>query len=234
MSQASIRLCFAGLALVLAGALDAAAAEEVIQRFASDITLARDGTLTVVETIRVRAEGDQIKRGIYRDFPLTFEDAEGMVHEVGFNLIDVTRDGHPTPHFSRSQGDSIRIYAGEGDVFLDAGAYTYVFTYETDRQLRWFDDKPELNWNVTGNDWAFPIEGAFARVTLPDGAAPVKWTAYTGPYGARGEDFTGTVGADGSLSVQATRTLRPGEGLTIVVEIPADAVEAPGGTENAR
>jgi hypothetical protein len=62
----------------------------------------------------------------------------------------------------------------------------------------------------------------------------VKWTAYTGPYGARGEDFTGTVGADGSLSVQATRTLRPGEGLTIVVEIPADAVEAPGGTENAR
>jgi uncharacterized membrane protein YgcG len=211
-----------------------AAAEEVIERFASDVSVARDGVLTVAETIRVRAEGDQIKRGIYRDFPLTFEDADGVVREVGFKLIDVTRDGRPEPHFTQHQGESIRIYAGKEDVFLEPGTYTYVITYETDRQIRWFDGKPELYWNVTGNGWAFPIQGAFAQVTLPDGAAPVKWTAYTGPYGARGEDFSGAVGSDGVLSVQTTRPLAPREGLTIVVEIPAAAVEQPSGVTRAR
>ena len=87
----------------------------------------------------------------------------------------------PEPHFTQSQGESIRIYAGDKDVFLDPGTYTYVFTYETDRQIRWFDGGAELYWNVTGNAWAFPIESAVARVTLPDGVAPVRWTAYTGP-----------------------------------------------------
>lgn len=209
-----------------------ASAEEVIERYASEVTVAREGTLSVTETIRVIAEGDQIKRGIYRDFPLTFEDDSGTVREVGFELIGVTRDGRPEPHFTQRQGESIRIYAGEEDIFLERGPHTYTFTYETDRQLRWFNGAPELYWNVTGNAWAFPIESATVRVTLPDGALPVRWTAYTGPFGARGGDFTGAVG-EGGLAVQTTRTLAPGEGFTIVVEIPDGVVEPPSGLDRA-
>ncbi len=220
------------LALVFAAA--PAAAEEVIEQYRSDITVARDGTLHVAETIKVRAEGDQIKRGIYRDFPLTFEDADGKVHEVGFKLLSVTRDGKPEPHFTQSEGEYIRIYAGEESVFLERGSsYTYVFTYETDRQIRWFEDHAELYWNVTGNAWAFPIASALVRVTLPDKAAPARWTAYTGLYGARGTDWRGAV-TDGVLAVETTRTLRPGEGFTIVEEIPAGVVEPPSDLDNAR
>ncbi len=211
-----------------------AAAEETIESFRSDITVARDGTLHVAETIKVRAEGDQIKRGIYRDFPLTFEDADGKVHEVGFKLLSVTRDGKPEPHFTQSQGEYIRIYAGEESVFLERGrSYTYVFTYETDRQIRWFQDHAELYWNVTGNAWSFPIASALVRVTLPDKAAPVRWIAYTGLYGARGTDWRGAV-TDGVLAVETTRTLGPGEGFTIAEEIPAGVVEPPSDLDNAR
>ena len=96
-----------------------AAAEEAIERFASDVRVAADGTLHVVETIRVRAEGDRIRRGIFRDFPLTFEDAEGRVREVGFRLAGITRDGRPEPHFTERHGEYLRIYAGEEDVLLD-------------------------------------------------------------------------------------------------------------------
>ena len=111
----------------------------------------------VVETIRVRAEGNRIRRGIYRDVSTTFEDAERRVHRVGFDLLSLTRDGRPEPYHTSATAITCASIAGDEDIFLDTGAYTYVLTYETDRQIRWFDDKPELFWNVTGNDWDFPI-----------------------------------------------------------------------------
>jgi uncharacterized membrane protein YgcG len=205
-----------------------AAAQEVIHRFDSVVRVAKDGTLSVTETIRVRAEGRDIKRGIYRDFPLTFQDASGRIREVTFTLTGVTRDGRPEPHFSRYQGGTVRIYAGQQDVLLQRGDYTYVFTYETGRQIRWFDGKPELNWNVTGNFWTFPINAATYRLHLPEGARPVRWIAFTGPLRARGTDWRGDIGGDGSLSVAITRRLGPGEGLTVVAEIPEGAVAPPG------
>lgn len=220
--------------LVLVAASLPVSAAEVVERFASDVTVARDGTLTVVETIRVRAAGDEIKRGIFRDFPLTFVDDEGRLRQVGFKLLGVTRDGEREPHFTQRQGEAIRIYAGEESVFLKPGSYTYTITYETDRQLRWFDGRPELFWNVTGNGWAFPIEGALVRVILPDGAEPVRWTAFTGPVGARGDAFAGAVGSDGVLAVQTTKRLAPREGLSVVLEIPAGVVDEPSDLARAR
>ena len=68
-------------------------AAEVIQTFESEVRLARDGGMTVTETIRVQAEGRDIRHGIYRDFPLTFKDAGGAVREVDFKLLGVERDG---------------------------------------------------------------------------------------------------------------------------------------------
>ena len=62
-----------GAALLLLFTLGHAFAAEVIQRFDSAVQVAKDGTLTVTETIRVRAEGAEIKRGIHRDFPPLFK-----------------------------------------------------------------------------------------------------------------------------------------------------------------
>ena len=59
----------------------ALAAEEILG-FDSAVIVRADGVLDVTETIRVRAEGDQIKHGIYRDFPLTFVDDDGRSHRV--------------------------------------------------------------------------------------------------------------------------------------------------------
>jgi len=219
------------LPLIAAFALSASArgfAAEVINSFDSTVALAKDGELTVTERLNVRAEGREIKRGIYRDFPLTFTDAEGRLREVGFTLLDVTRDGKPEPHFTERRGNGIlRIYAGDKDVMIARGDHTYVFRYRTDRQVRWFDGKPELNWNVTGNYWNFPILVARYRLELIDGFKPTRWTAFTGPRGARGTDWRGAIGGDGVLTVATTRTLRAGEGLTVVAALPEGAVEPP-------
>ncbi len=214
------------LLVVLAGAGRVGAAE-VIHSFDSMVALARDGELTVTETLRVRAEGNAMRHGIYRDFPLTFKDAGGRLREVTFSLLGVSRDGKPEPYHTERTHGFIRIYAGDKDVLIQPGEHTYVFQYNTARQVRWFDGRPELNWNVTGNFWRFPIEAVTYRLQLVDGANPVRWTAFTGRLGARGTDWRGSASVLGTLSVATTRRLAPGEGLTVVAELPAGAVEPP-------
>jgi hypothetical protein len=216
-------------ALVLAAALVAAQARaaEVIHSFVSDVTLARDGELAVTETLRVRAEGSSMRHGIYRDFPMLFRDAQGREREVFFKLVSVARDGRTEPYHTERQHNYVRIYAGSKDVVIAPGEHTYVFVYRTSRQVRWFDGKPELNWNVTGNFWRFPIEQTTYRLHLADDARPTRWTAFTGPLGARGRDFRGDIGARGVLTVSATRRLAPGEGLTVVAALPDGAVMPP-------
>ncbi len=215
----------ATLAFVLATAAQAA---EVIQRFDSVVEVAKNGTLTVTETIRVRAEGNEIKRGIFRDFPLRFSDASGRTREVDFEVLSVTRDGQPENWFTKKPNTGVvRIYAGKEDVTVSRGDHTYVIRYTTGRQIRWIDGKPELNWNVTGNFWTFPISAATYRLTLPGNVRPVRWTAYTGPVGARGTDWRGAIDASSGLTVTTTRQLAPHAGLTVVAEIPAGAIDAP-------
>ena len=53
---------------IAAAAAPAAAREEILS-YIADINVQDDGALEVTETIKVRAEGRQIRRGIYRDFP---------------------------------------------------------------------------------------------------------------------------------------------------------------------
>ena len=53
-------------------------ADERILNYHSDITVHQDASMTVTETITVRAERNQIKRGIYRDFPTRYKDDSGQ------------------------------------------------------------------------------------------------------------------------------------------------------------
>ena len=214
------------LLVALIGAVHAHAAE-VIHSFNSTVAVAKDGELTVTESLRVRAEGREIRHGIYRDFPLTFRDAGGALHEVTFGILGVSRDGEAEPYFTERKNGIIRIYAGDKNTFVSPGEHTYVLRYRTGRQIRWFDNKPELNWNVTGNFWHFAIETATYNLRLVEGAKPIRWTAYTGRLGARGSDWRGDIGALGTLRVSTTRRLGPGEGLTVVAELPTMAVEPP-------
>ena len=226
MSAPSLRRIAAVLALLLWGAAPARAAE-VIYSFDSNVEVAKDGELTVTETIRVRAEHSAIRHGIFRDFPLTFKDAGGTLHEVPFSILGLIRDGRTEPYHTQRLNGFIRIYAGAKDALVPYGEHTYVLRYRTARQVRWFDGKPELNWNVTGNFWRFPIYAARYRLHLVDNARVLRWTAYTGRLGARGIDWAGAVGDDGMLAVQTTRPLYPGEGLTVVAELPGSAVDPP-------
>jgi len=54
--------------LALLSMIVPAGAVERILDFISDVRVERNGDLTVTETFAVQAEGQEIRRGIYRDF----------------------------------------------------------------------------------------------------------------------------------------------------------------------
>ena len=76
----------AGALWLLVAALTGAAAQERILPFISDVRVQRNGDLFVTETIRVEAEGKEIRRGILRDFPTIYARRDGTRVEVGFDV----------------------------------------------------------------------------------------------------------------------------------------------------
>ena len=223
-----MRRLLVALALLTA-AIAGARADERILAWQSDIRVLPDSTLEVTETLRVRALGQQIRRGLLRDFPTRYVDRHGRRVVTGFEVLAVRRDGRTEPHALETLANGVRIRIGDPEVFLEPGEYTYVITYRTDRQLGFFADHDELYWNVTGNGWDFPIDAVGAQVFLPGtiDAAAIAVEAYTGPQGARGRDWQAESGPS-LASFRTTRGLAPREGLTIVASWPKGHVAPPG------
>ncbi len=229
----SLRRLLLSVALLFSIACPALA-EEVIRNFISDVTVNDDGSLDVRETIILRSEGNQIKRGIRRDFPTTYTDKNGVRMRVGFEVLRVERDGRDENYVveSISNGKSIKI--GSGDVFLRNGEHAYKITYRTQRHIGFFKDFDELYWNVTGNGWTFPIEKASTLIQLPVGASIVQHSVYTGRQGESGKDAIVNQAEGNRFSASTTRRLNPGEGFTVAVAFPKGVVAAPTAAEQQR
>jgi uncharacterized membrane protein YgcG len=189
--------------------------------------------MTVTETIRVVSEGDQIRHGIYRDFPTRYKDRYNNKVSVGFEVQEVLKDGRPETWWTEGMDNGVRVYVGSKDVLIEPGEHTYALTYSTDRQLGFYDEHDELYWNVTGNGWEFPIEQATATVELPAGAGIRTTEAFTGFSGEKGKDFTTTVDSHGRAVFRTTYPLLARQGLTIAVTWPKGFVAEPTRVEKA-
>jgi len=229
-----IALWLAGLWAFPGPAAAAYGGSERIRDFKSFIVVHPDATMTVIETITVNCAGREIKRGIIREFPTTYKDRFGNTIKVGFEVKEVLRNGRPEPYHLEKVKNGEKIYIGQKNVLLRPGVYSYTITYNTDRQLGYFKDFDELYWNVTGNGWTFPIDHAEAVVVLPEGAKVTKYAAYTGPMGAKGQDFRISHDRAGNIVFTTTRGFGPREGLTIAVAWPKGLVAEPSGGEKLR
>jgi len=201
--------------------------DERITDFASDVRVAQTGALTVTETISVISEGDQIRHGIFRDFPTTYRSTAGRKVHVGFDVLSATRDGHAEPYNVESIDDGERVKIGDKDVEVAPGAHTYTLTYATDRQIGFFSDHDELDWNVTGNFWKFPIDRAEATIKLPIGARILQWTAYTGAAGSRDRNARAQTITGREILFATTTPLGAEQGLTVDIGFSKGVVLPP-------
>lgn len=222
--------------LICVAATTGVSAEERILEFGSDIRVAADGELQITESIRVRAEGDRIRRGIYREFPTRYRDKRGREVRVPLDVISVRRNGREEPWHIESIGNGKRIYFGSAGAFLEPGVHSYELVYRTERQVGFFDGFDEIYWNASGHDWEFTVDSAHATVRLPEPvpADELRLAAYTGPQGARGTDYRQRVVEPGVVRFETTRPLRPGEGLTVAVGFPEAVVTEPDAAQKRR
>src|SRR5208282_1102343 len=214
--------------LIAQGSASAPDSEQILS-YNSDLTVNADGTLLVRETITVSATGAQIKYGIHRDVPTRYHDNFGNPYIVHFEVVSLERDGQPEDFHLGKLGNGLRIYMGNSRELVPPGEHTYELTYSVDREIGFFPDHDELYWNVTGDEWIFPIQKASATLHLPKGIAQqaILLDAYTGRQGSAETDYTASADNQSNATFRTVRALGPHEGLTVVARWPKGFVSPP-------
>ena len=227
------RLALAAVALFAA---TTAAAQERILSYDIIVEVKKDATIEVTENIAVRAEGSQIRRGIYRDFPTRYSDRMGNRVRVGLDVLGVEKNGVTEPWFTENRSNGVRINTGNDDFLPVPADYTYTIRYRTTRQLGFFANHDELYWNAIGTGWVFPIEKGSVEVRLPSPVpvAQLKAEAYTGPQGAQGTAYIAETPAPGIARYRLTSGLGPYEGFTIVLSFPKGLIPEPTQTQRVK
>jgi uncharacterized membrane protein YgcG len=237
MSPLRVVLLLVVVAALMAPLAAPLSSQERIRSYDTEIEVRADGSIEVAEHITVRAEGTQIRRGIYRDVPTRYRDRYGNRVRVDLEVLGVERDGRPEAWFTERRSNGVRINTG-GDDFLPRlpAEYTFTIRYRTTRQLGFFADHDELYWNAIGHDWVFPIEAGITTVRLPEPVAVdlLGAEAYTGPQGARGTAYSTALPLPGLAEYRLTSGLGPREGFTIVLTFPKGLIAEPTGADRAR
>ena len=224
---------------VMVGALclspSPAAAQErswLIESFHADIRVLENGSIEVTETIRPRFDGSY--NGIYRTISVEYP-SNGFRYKLRLSVEAVTdADGNPLRYETKRDGDYLNTKIWVPGA-VDA-VRTVRLSYGVTNGLRFFaadeggdgivEAYDELYWNVTGTEWPVPIETASATVSLPPAVEGVRAHAFTGGYGATGQDAA--VDVTGSrVDVRTDGPLGFREGLTIGIGWDAGVVRRP-------
>ncbi|MCX7564087.1 DUF2207 domain-containing protein [Xanthomonadaceae bacterium XH05] len=215
--------------LLWLGSIASAMADERILDYTVLVQVQPDASLEVTEHITVRAEGANIRRGIYRDFPTRYRDRAGNRMVVDIDVLEVTRDGSPEPWFIENLSNGIRINTGNDDFLPVPAEFRFTLRYRTTRQIGFFPEHDELYWNAIGTGWAFPIDAAQVQVRLPKPVPMARMSVegYTGAQGAKDQNYVASVLEPGIAHWRLTTSLAPQEGLTIVLGFPKGLLPEP-------
>ena len=202
-------------------------AQERIESFASSITVNKDGSMHVREAIVVHAEGNQIKKGIYREIPLLYSGPENYSGTVPFTVTSTSIDGAAlNPIETEIRGDYIRVLM-RGSQPLTLGQHRFVLEYDTSLHLRFYESNGELNWNATGV-WGFPIHEASCRIILPKGVAVQQTAAWAGLPGSKDASHISIARPQANEAAFTLATpLEPDAQLTVAVAFDKNSIADP-------
>jgi len=198
---------------------------EQINNFTSQITVNKNGTVDVAESLDYDFGALQ-KHGIYRDIPDTKINQDGKKYRLSYRVISVIDDQNIPYNYTTSYLSSgLRIKIGDANRFV-TGLKKYVIKYQVSGALTYFSDHDELYWNITGNDWQIPIESAQAVIHLPEealGVNKIKMTCFTGIAGSTAKECS-TKEENQLLVINTDQQINPTEGLTVAVSFPKNIV----------
>ena len=194
----------------------------MIERFASDITIDKDGSLHIVEAIDANF-GSLQKHGIFRTIPVRYQWDDTHVRVYRLQVRSVTDGSERALTYETSdQGASKVIKIGDPNRTV-SGRQTYRITYDVSGALNPFADHDELFWNVNGGLWDVRAQAVTATVHAP--AVPQQVTCYQGALGSD-EACRFAITSSGA-TFASTRPLPPRGQLTIVASLAKGVVAEP-------
>ncbi len=209
--------------LALLWALAFGAWAQTIEDFSVALELRSDAVLEVGETIAVLF--DLPRHGIIREIPVSYRLPTGERFRLRLELLEVLQDGRPAAYRAYREGENLVVKIGDPHVTV-RGRVVYTLRYRVLRALLPYGEEIELYWNAIGTEWTMPIRQARVEIRLPPEIPreSVRFLGFQGPYGsALPLDLAW---ADGML-VGETKGLRPGEGITVAVRVPAGYIALP-------
>lgn len=205
---------------------------EHILNYHSDIRIDKTGQVIVTENIKVDVTGRSIKRGIVRSIPTTRTDINNIERRIDIKVLSILKDGKEETFSTKEVGNQKEIYIGRENYELSPQIYNYTITYSSIGHIGFFDNYDEIYWNVTGNDWAFPIDTVSATVYLPQGAKFIDNACYTGKEGSKASNCTYKAINDNTVEFYGSSSLKVKEGLTIATSFTPGIIARPSKVES--
>ena len=200
-----------------------------IRSIESEITLEKDTTLAVKETIIINFP--EFRHGIFRIIPVVYS-YKGKTIKADFKLLSVKDENGNSYKYEKSRlGQSIQLKIGDPDVVID-GVHTYVLTYKIDDILQRYDTYDEIYWNITGHEWDTDINNAFAKVVSPH-AKIEKVDCFAGIFGST-EKLCNSAFSENNADFYSTTVLGDGRDFTVVIALNKESdLIFPGKVQNA-
>ncbi|GIU86647.1 MAG: hypothetical protein KatS3mg009_1162 [Acidimicrobiia bacterium] len=210
------------VAFALAAGPGAAQAGERITDYAVELDVGADGTLVVHEAITYDF-GTTPRHGIVRDLVRRERYDEDHDRRYEIDVLGVSAsEGTPAGYETSVDGPFLRLRIGDPARTV-TGPHRYDIRYRVRGALQSFAEHVELYWDAIGTQWPVPIDRASVVVRTP---APVTRSACFA--GAEGSSLPcAQTTADGGSARFTQGALGPGRGLTVVVAVPAGAIEPP-------
>jgi uncharacterized membrane protein len=197
--------------------------QENIRNFNSAYRINKDGSVSAVELIEYQLP--EQRHGIIREIPYTKTNEDGKIFDVVINVNSVTNESGQPYNFSTSKESGyLKIKIGDANSYV-TGTKTYKIEYTLRGALTYFSDHDEFYWNITGNEWNYPIYNSSATVEIEDYNfdSSTRTKCFTGPKDSKQQNCDVRVN-NNKVIVKANGLLTQKEGLTLVLGFPKGIV----------
>jgi len=194
-----------------------------ISKFNSTIHVDEDGSARVSEHITFAFSGSF--QGVYRNIPVEYPGPGGSNYSLFLTLGPITDEsGSALKYEKKTTGGFLKL-----KIFVPGASdttRTVTIEYSVANATKFFEERDEFYWNVTGNDWMVPIDAASAIVFFPANTSGEMQAAATeGVYGSAERAKSSVEGP--SASFEATGRLPMRGGLTLDVSIAKGLLHEP-------
>lgn len=199
-----------------------AASAQTIRQLTSSMNVTAAGNVDVVEELSISFPAARQRSQFFRVIPVWYQPRKD-VHVVDVNVKNVVIDGKgPIAHKSWVSGREVYLKIGDQNTQFK-GDHKIRIEYEILKGVQFINGNPRLYLSVTGEQCPFPVQKADVAVTLPKGTDLSRVKA-TSLVGSQGNWKPGAVQPGAGTVRFSAQNIKPAQGLTINIEMPAGVV----------